>query len=104
MKVRPQKFDFSQTPVHWSSNPEFSQRFNGSSILIPHLERFLNRVIAKANACIKSTDEQSKDLKRDIAIFIRQEATHYGAHQEHGDALKAAGYNFEEFETYFSEE
>ena len=46
MKARQPQFDFSTTPVHWSVNPEFAQRMNASSIIIPHLERFLNRVMA----------------------------------------------------------
>jgi predicted metal-dependent hydrolase len=104
MKARRPAFDFSKTPVHWSPNPEFAQRFNASSIWIPWLERFLNRVVARALATIEGEDPATQQLRKDVRTFIRQEANHTAVHQEFTDVLKRNGYDFEEFEQYFAAE
>jgi len=91
MKARQPKFDFSTTPVHWSSNPEFAQRMNASSIVIPHLERFLNRVMAKALTTLKG--EEHAQLRANVRTFIRQESNHYVTHQQQAEMLKRDGYD-----------
>lgn len=102
MKARQPEFDFSNTPVHWSPNPEFAQRLNASSIVIPHLERFLNRVMARALASLK--DEAHTGLRADVRTFIRQEANHYTTHQQQAEMLKREGYDFDHLDTWIEAE
>ena len=52
MRVRQPKFDFSNTRAHWAVSPEFAQLQNATSIIIPYLERFLNKVMGKARQAI----------------------------------------------------
>lgn len=92
MRVRRPKFDFSQTPPHWTANPEFAQSMNASSSFIPHLERFLNRVMEKARDDIHGDDSASVALREDIAVFIKQEAQHYTNHAAFNRILPRSGY------------
>lgn len=92
MRVRKPPFDFSNTPAHWAANPEFAQAMNASSCPIPHLERFLNRVMATARVKIKGDDPASVALREDISIFIRQEANHLASHAALNAILPRYGY------------
>lgn len=102
MKARQPQFDFSTTPVHWSVNPEFAQRMNASSIIIPHLERFLNRVMARALTQLK--DDRHADLRADVRTFIRQESNHYATHQRQAEMLTRDGYDFAELDAWVEAE
>lgn len=93
MRVRQPRFDFSQTPAHWTAIPEFAHSMNSTSIEIPQLERFLNRVMAKARAEIVGDDPQSKALRADITTFIKQESCHYTSHGEFNEVLLRSGYD-----------
>lgn len=104
MKARRPDFDFSETPAHWAATPEFAQHWNSNSIWIPHLERFLNRVVAKALGEIKGDDGETKRIKADARMFIRQEANHYSLHDAFNAAVKRDGYELEPFEAHFGEE
>jgi predicted metal-dependent hydrolase len=104
MKVRTPRFDFSNTRARWSPVPEFAQMMNASSLWIPHLERFLNRVLAKALTELKGDDEKTRQLRRDVRTFIRQEANHYTLHGAFNEAVKRDGYDLEPFEKYFVEQ
>ncbi len=92
MRVRRPKFDFSQTPAHWTANPEFAQSMNAASSFIPHLERFLNQVMERARADIEGDDPASVALRDDIATFIKQEAQHYSMHAAFNKILPRSGY------------
>lgn len=102
MKARLPKFDFSNTPVHWSVNPEFAQRMNASSIIIPHLERFLNRVMARALTTLK--DERHSALRADVRTFIRQESNHFATHQRQAQILTRDGYDIAELDAWVEAE
>ncbi|MFB0874092.1 MULTISPECIES: metal-dependent hydrolase [unclassified Sphingobium] len=102
MKARLPAFDFTNTPVHWSANPEFAQRMNASSIIIPHLERFLNRVMAKALTTLK--DERHAKLRAEVRTFIRQESNHYATHQRQAEMLKRDGYDIAELDAWVEAE
>jgi len=102
MKARLPQFDFSDTPVHWSPNPEFAQRMNASSIIIPHLERFLNRVMAKALTKLK--DEKHAALRAEVRTFIRQESNHYATHQRQAAGLTRDGYDISELDAWVEAE
>ena len=104
MKIRKPNFDFSQTPAHWSKTPEFAQTSNASSIWIPHLERFLNRVMAKAAGALSVDDPAHVKLKAHIKTFIRQEAHHHATHEAFNRVLYRAGYDVSHFEKMFEEE
>lgn len=99
MKPRKPDFDFSNTPARWTKNGEFAHQYNAPSTAIPHLERFLNRVMIKARAEIKGDDPESVALREQISIFIKQEANHYTAHTAFNEAIQRAGYpRLKEFE------
>ena len=66
MQLRRPKFDFSKSPVHWARNSEFAQMINVSSVWLPYLERFLNRVMAKASNQLDPSDPRTPGLKEDI--------------------------------------
>ena len=102
MKARLPAFDFSTTPVHWSVNPEFAQRMNALSIVVPHLERFLNRVMARALTALK--DERHAALRADVRTFIRQESNHYATHQRQAAMLTRDGYDFAELDAWVEAE
>lgn len=81
MRVRQPVFDFSKTKPRWAKSMEFAMGKNGLSITIPPLERFLNRVMAKARSQIKGDDPASVQLRADISTFIKQESVHYATHE-----------------------
>jgi predicted metal-dependent hydrolase len=93
MRVRQPKFDFSQSPAVWSAVPEFAHSQNAASVGIPPLERFLNRVMAKARKEIVGDDPASVALRADITTFIRQESCHYAVHDQMNAILVRDGYD-----------
>jgi len=101
MKVRRPVLDFSETPAHWAKIPEFAQSYNASSLWIPHLERFLNKVMARAASEMKGTDPETIRIKDDIRTFIRQEANHYSLHASFNEILPRNGYDVAAFERHF---
>lgn len=93
MRVRQPEFDFSNSHAHWAPNLEFAQSQNGASVGIPPLERFLNRVMAKARKEIKGDDPESVALRADVTTFIRQESCHYAMHDRMNEMLVRDGYD-----------
>lgn len=93
MRVRQPEFDFSQSRAHWTPTIEFAQIQNAASVGIPPLERFLNRVMAKARKEIKGDDAASAALRADITTFIRQESCHYATHDRMNAILVRDGYD-----------
>jgi len=93
VRVRQPKFDFSQSPAIWTRVPEFAHAQNGASVGIPPLERFLNRVMAKARKEITGDDPASVALRADITTFIRQESCHYAVHDQMNAVLVRDGYD-----------
>jgi predicted metal-dependent hydrolase len=104
MRARRPNFDFSQTPVHWARNPEFAQFWNAASTPFPYLERFLNKAMAKAAAQIKGDDEESRKLRQDIRIFIKQESNHYTLHEQFNAIMKRDGYDISGLEAMIEAE
>ena len=104
MKVRRPSLDFAQTPARWAVIPEFAQIMNASSLWIPHLERFLNQVMARAVGEMKGDDPETLRIKADAKMFIRQEANHYSLHGAFNSIFPNCGYDVSEFERYFEAE
>lgn len=104
MRVRRPSFDFSQTPARWAREGEFAQQMNAGSLWIPHLERFLNRVMAKAATGLDANKPETAKLKADIRTFIRQEANHYSLHGAFNEILPRSGYDVAAFEDHFAKE
>jgi len=93
MRVRMPKFDFTQSRGRWMPKAgEFSHILNANSVVIPYLEPFLNRVMARARAEIKGQDPESQRIRDDISIFIKQESCHYAIHGAFNDMLLRDGY------------
>lgn len=93
MRVRQPTFDFTHSRAHWAPNAEFAQTQNGASVGIPPLERFLNRVMARARKEIVGDDPASVALRADITTFIRQESCHYAVHDAMNAVLVRDGYD-----------
>lgn len=93
MRVRRPDFDFSQSRAHWTRNPEFAHFYNAVSVVLPHLERFLNKAMAKAATQLTGEDESTQTLRADIRAFIRQEANHYTLHESYNAVLERDGYD-----------
>ena len=94
MRVRMPSFDFSNSTGRWMPRaPEMAQLLNANSIVIPHLERFLNRVMARARAEIKGDDPRSVRVRSDISLFIKQESCHYTIHGGFNDMMLRNGYD-----------
>lgn len=94
MRVRMPSFDFSNSTGRWMPKAgEFAQLLNAHSVTIPHLERFLNRVMARARAEIGSDDPESRRIRADISTFIKQESCHYTIHGAFNEMLLRNGYD-----------
>jgi len=81
---------FAASPAHWSSNPEFAQAQNASSLMPVHVEPYLIRVMHKAK---EQLGPEHAALRADIDLFILQETQHYKLHQQFNRKLYAAGYD-----------
>jgi uncharacterized protein len=87
-------FDFSKSTGRWMPRaPEMAQLLNAHSIVIPHLERFLNRVMARARAAIGEGGSAAEQVRADISMFIKQESCHYTAHGEFNAMMLRSGYD-----------
>lgn len=87
MKARTPNFDFSASLPHWNPSIEFSQSQNGGSLILPALEPFLNKVMARARKELTGADPGTVQLKADITTFIRQESNHYTLHGRYNQRL-----------------
>lgn len=94
MRVRMPSFDFSDSIGRWMPRaPEMAQLLNANSIVIPHLERFLNRVMARARAELKGDDLEKARIRADISTFIKQESCHYTVHGAFNEMMLRNGYD-----------
>ena len=93
MKVRRPDLDFSSTPARWSPDGEFAQATNASSLWIPSLERFLNRVLARVLTQYRDDPRMTAKLREEVRIFIRQESNHTAIHDSFNAILTREGYD-----------
>jgi len=70
-----------------------AQLLNANSIVTPHLERFLNRVMARARTAIPATSPEAERVRSDISTFIKQESCHYTVHGEFNEMMLRRGYD-----------
>ncbi|MEQ9143179.1 MAG: metal-dependent hydrolase [Parvibaculaceae bacterium] len=89
MTVRRVPFDFSKrTDAHWNpGKPEFSQVVNAASLAMPYLEPYLIQSMRKARDLI--SDEA---LRKELDLYVAQEATHFRQHKKFNQTVEAAGY------------
>jgi uncharacterized protein len=81
------KFDFSDTPKVWLSDPFRTHFMNALSVLIPHSERTVNAIMRKNVSLISDAR-----LKDEILSLIKQEGAHAAMHQISNKQLKQCGY------------
>lgn len=93
MTVRMPSLDFSETPARWLRNGELAQVLNANALGIPHLERFLNKVMARARQMLPSDDPESERIRRDITLFIKQESCHHTVQDKFNRMLNERGYD-----------
>jgi len=85
------RFDFTSTPgVHTRGNPYISHFFNALSILAPHTESMLIRIMRPLRK-----DVLDAKLSEDVAGFLAQEALHSRHHASLNARLAALGYDVE---------
>ncbi|MGH8998788.1 MAG: metal-dependent hydrolase [Acidimicrobiia bacterium] len=96
LKLRRVDIDFSDAKIHWNpAGPEFSHLFNAFSVLAPHLEPFLIKVMRQFR---ERLPDSAEPLKADIDLFNGQEGRHYRMHMKFNKVLYAAGYDMAEEE------
>jgi len=81
------KFDFSDTPKVWLSDPFKTHFMNALSILIPHSERTVNAIMRQNIQHISDAR-----LKNEVKSLIKQEGAHAAMHQKSNSCLKQCGY------------
>ena len=89
MKPRHLRIDFTGVPLAWSPNAEFAWITNSGSPLTSAVEPYLNIVMSRVRDALP---DNHGELKRQVDIFIRQEAYHYRLHDSFNRELYAAGY------------
>lgn len=75
--------------LDWSPVPEFAHLFNGSSVMIPYVEHYLNNVM---RAVETGHCAGNPALAEEIGQFIRQEGTHARYHLAFNKQMFDAGY------------
>jgi predicted metal-dependent hydrolase len=76
--VRAPRFDLSETPVVWGSNPEAVMAVNAGSPIITPIEVFLIKVLNRARAELDPVADA--ELVADMDAFNKQEGQHYRTH------------------------
>jgi len=89
MHARKPGIQLDQGKLNWSKIPEFSIAYNGYSVVIPHVEHYLNKVMheVRLNHC-----DDAPELKEDLNIFIKQEAMHAKYHMSYNKRIYDEGY------------
>ncbi|MGH2370988.1 MAG: metal-dependent hydrolase [Chloroflexota bacterium] len=96
IKVRKMEIDFSDAKVHWSAGqPEHSQLWNGMSIAVPYLEPFLLKAMRQLKDKVPADMEE---LRKDIDMFVAQEARHFKLHIKSNKRLHEEGYDIGDLE------
>jgi predicted metal-dependent hydrolase len=87
--VRKMPFEFpDEIDAHWNRNkPEWSHMVSGASLAMPYLEPYLIRSMRKAYEKINSDE-----LKKEVKLYMGQEAQHYQQHRKFNDILIKQGY------------
>ncbi len=89
MTPRHLRIDFSGLRLDWSPQAEFAAILNSGSPLTSAVEPYLNMVMMRARDAL---GEDHAALRRQIDLFVRQEAYHYRLHDGFNRELYAAGY------------
>lgn len=91
MITRPVSFDWDDLPFYWiPGEPFVSQAQNMNHFLLPAGERWFCRVFQEGLPLVKDPA-----LKKDIALFVKQEANHARAHTEVVDFYAKQGVDVE---------
>lgn len=84
MQARNPRIVFADALPHWAQNTAFAQIVNAGSLIIPAVEIFLNKVMARAMSEITEPA-----TRRDVEIFMAQEGNHYRYHRLFNKAMVA---------------
>ncbi len=85
MRARLPRIDFGRADGLWIPRwPQLAHRLNGASLLLPHLEPYLIRVMKQARPILA---DAAPGLLADVDVFNRQEANHYRVHAAYNRAL-----------------
>ncbi|WP_165323825.1 metal-dependent hydrolase [Rhizorhabdus phycosphaerae] len=76
MQARNPRIIFEDALPHWAPDRAFAQIVNAGSLIIPAVEIFLNKVMARALSEISDPA-----TRRDVEIFMAQEGNHYRYHR-----------------------
>lgn len=83
IRARQPQLDFSEVPNIWLANPIKTHFMNALSILIPQSEQMVNRILRR-----QLDNIQDVKLKQEVKDLIRQEGSHWQAHQACNVRLK----------------
>lgn len=89
VKVRFPKFDFSSARAHWTTDPEFAQGCNASSLIPAHVEPYLLKVMRTAR---EKLDPSNARLIQELDIFCKQEMQHMKHHLAFNKLIRSQGY------------
>lgn len=89
MKVRYPKWDYAETPPHWSPYIEYVAARNAASTIPSYVEPYLVKVMVKARQVINNRETK---LDQDIVTFIKQENQHCKQHDAFNRRLHEEGY------------
>jgi predicted metal-dependent hydrolase len=89
MKVRYPKWDYAETPPHWSPYIEYVAARNAASTIPSYVEPYVVKVMVMARAAINKRDTP---LDQDIVTFIKQENQHCKQHDAFNRRLHEEGY------------
>lgn len=89
MKVRYPKWDYAETPPHWSPHIEYVAARNAASTIPSYVEPYVVKVMVMARQAINNRDTQ---LDKDIVMFIKQENQHCKQHDAFNRRLHESGY------------
>lgn len=92
MALIPRKPDINhpKSPVVWSVIPEFSQYWNGASIIIPYIEHYLVNIIGQVR---DKVGKKNPALDEDMLLFVKQETNHSSYHLQFNKRMYDAGYD-----------
>ena len=89
MHVRTPDIRPDQGLLVWSRVPEFALAYNSYSVVIPHVEYYLNGVM---NQVRKTLGPEHAQLEHELGLFIRQEAQHARFHKLFNQRMYEAGH------------
>jgi len=96
MRARLPRIDFGSADAHWiPAAPELAHQLNGASLVLPHLEPYLIKVMKVARSRVA---EVAPEILDDLDVFNHQEANHFKVHAAYNRVMREQYPGLEGFE------